>query len=556
MKNTELLEAVGMIDEQLLVQAETAPAKGWKTARRILLAAAIISALAVTAVAVSGLLSLPVEGGQIISGETVAPFSMDAQGNIDPSGVEGLKVMMDVEVNEDAPTVLEEFYVLDLPSQWRIAGGGGAGDGYFYASQGSEWKLGNKPGKIRLWQDVTEYYLTSGGCVDTLRKLTAEDGVTATATEFAGLSVLRVNIPALPRFAQDPGIDAYYCVEGETRIYWTDGDYMLMFAYPQWISDGEAEAMVRSLEKETYIDPRPEGYGQVDPQRIAQSLPGLSFDVKNGTSCANSTMGLGSFAYDDGYIYCAGDGAIYRYDLSSGQTEEFLLSSKYAVSGNLTVAGDYILYTDTWSDLMALRKDGTQEAPVFQGFHLAQLYVDGTTVYTTEGVINVLTGAVTPWPEGVHNFYVEGSYVYALSEEENCFLRAPKGTMDFEKIPLSFCPVKILVEGEAVYLARSGKTWPVVHYQNGVETQLPICAVEYQVLDGKLIYRDEETEGRGICSYDLDTGEKQVLAQEGFNFAILEDRYVCICCADHTGQVYHRILDWQTGQQHQPNCSG
>lgn len=554
MKQEQLLDAIGGIDESFLMEAEKGVYRGGKAIRRVFLAAAIIGALALTAAAVSGLFGRPIEDSQIVTGETVAPFTMDAEGNILQEGAAGLKVSMEVTVNQDAPNTLEEFYVLELPEEWRIAGGGGAGDGYRYYTHGYEWKKGNLPGRIRLEQEVTSYYtddIYGENCVGTLPKLTAEDGVTGEITEFAGIPVLKVTIPALPRYADDPSIDAYYCVDGETRLYWTDGNYMLMFAYPQWMSDGQAARLMLSLEKEAYVDATPEDYGKVNPESIEDRLPDFSVGSETGTTCANNTMGLGRFVYSDGYIYCAGVGCIYRYDLQTGQTTEMVLADRYAGPGDLFATDHYICYTDTWSALMALGKDGTTEVPVYEGVHSAQLYAAGSTLYTTDGIIDLNNGSITPWPEGTLSYYVDGNYIYILCEDVSGFLRAPKGTMDFETIPLSCRPISILADGEDIYLTEggTGMRWSVIRYRNGEETVLPIRAVEFQVFDGHIIYRCEDEKGQAIKAYNMQTGESRVLHEDGFNFSILEERYVCIYCADSAGQGYCVILDWQTGEQ-------
>lgn len=553
MKQEQLLEAIGGIDEGFLMESEKAPSSKIRLIRRSLLVAAAIGTLVLTVAAATGLFSRPIENSDIISGETVAPFTMDAEGNIDPSGAAGLKVTMQVQINENAPAYLEEFYVLEMSDQWCIAGGSCSGDGYHYYTQGYEWKKGTLPGRIRLEQSVTAYY-TQGiygeNCVGTLPKLTAEDGVTAQITEIAGISVLKVTIPALPRYANDPSIDSHYCVDGETRLYWTDGNYMLMFAYPAWMADSEAEQLILSLEKQPYVDATPDDYGKVNPESIANRLPDFSIGTETGTTCANNTMGLGRFAYSDGYIYCAGaENHIYCYDLQSGQVKDIILSDRFAGPGEMFVTDNYICYVDSWSDLMVVSKDGVTEEAVYQGIHSARLYAEGSTLYTASGIIDLTTGRITNWPEGVYNYYVDANYIYALKEGENCFLRAPKGTMDFVSIPVSFCPISIFADGEDIYMTQGGTTnWTVIRYHNGQETKLPIRALEFQVFDGTIIYRCEQSQGQAIKSYDLQTGEIRVLHEDGFNFSILNNRYVCICCADDEGQSYSVILDWQTGE--------
>ena len=83
----------------------------------------------------------------------------------------------------------------------------------------------------------------------------------------------------------------------------------------------------------------------------------------------------------------------------------------------------------------------------------------------------------------------------------------------------------------------------MIRYRNGEETRLPICAYDYQILDGHLIYRDEGKRKTLKC-YDLSTGETKVLCDTLFDFGILEGRYICSLCHDGNVQIY----DWQTGQ--------
>ena len=112
MKKEQLLEAVGNVDEQLLVQAEKTVNRHRVTGRLALIAA-IVAALAITVGASAGLFSRPIKEHKLLEDETVAPFDMDADGNILPGGVKGLTVTMEVAFDNDAPAWIEEFYRLD-----------------------------------------------------------------------------------------------------------------------------------------------------------------------------------------------------------------------------------------------------------------------------------------------------------------------------------------------------------------------------------------------------------------------------------------------------------
>ena len=543
MKKEDLLDAIGGIDEALLAEAERKTG-GRKTLRYMIWIAAIICVLAVT-VAATGVLSRPITGSEIVPDETVFPFQMDAEGNILTEGEKGLKVTMEVEVNPDAPQWLEALYALQPGAQWEYAGGSSSGSQYYLSTMETAWKQDGKPGELRLCQSVVDHYINNTygeNCVDTLAKLGEEDGVTAKTMVVGGYEVLCVTIPELPDYT---GTD--YCTGGETRLYWTDGDYMLHLDYPYWVTDGQAEAMLKSLTVKDFAAPVPEDYGKINPEAIADRLPDLSIGTNNGTTCANNTMGLGYAAYGDGCIYLAGiENGIYRYDLATGKLEEMILANERAVAGQLLVTDSYILYTDLWSDLFALKKDGSAEEPVFQGVGSSHLYAEGTTLYTTDGILDLQTGKIQNWPEGVHSYYVDENYIYATKEDKKLFLRAPKGTMDFEEIQLDFYPIKILAHGEDVYMAEGGnaKNWTVVRYRNGETLRLPVNAVEYQVLGDKLIYRDENSNGNVLKSYDLTTGVTETLCEKMFTFSVLENRYICVFCAEGQ-QEWYTLIDTQ-----------
>lgn len=554
MKREQLLEAIGGVDEQFLMETEQTAKHSGRCVRRIFLVAAIIAVLAITAAASTGLLSLPIGKNEIKSDETVAPFTMDADGNIIPEGVQGLKVTMEVETNAGAPVWLEEIYSLELPKGWTYSGGGSAGDGYRFAAMEMNWRMDNKPGELRLHQSVISYYVENiygENCVDTLPKLSSDDLVTSETVSLAGIQALKVTIPELPWYKEGKdGSD--YCAGGETRLYWTDGDYMLQLDYPYWMEDSQAEQILTELEKKDFVPLTPQDYGTINPARIAAIMPVFEIEQGNtGTTAANSVMGLGRFVYSDGYIYFGEVGCIYRYDLESGETTRLVLSNKYSDPEYMFVTENYICYADGYSGLTAMKKDGSVEEVIYEGIGSSSLYAEGMTLYTADGILNLQTGEVTHLPEEILSYYTDDTYIYAVPENDgHYFLRSQKDSLDFEKIELSFFPIKVLADGEDLYFTEGGqsKRYQVIRYHDGVETRLPISAVEYQVLDGHVIYRCEDEAGRSIKSYNLQTGEIKVLHDEGFNFSILQERYICLCCADSNGRGYYCILDWETGE--------
>lgn len=559
MKKEQLLEAIGEVDEQLLLQSELVCHTGKKTIRRLLLVAAAIALLAITAAAGVGLMSRPIGETEIILGETIAPFYMDAQGNIIPSGVEGIKIAMEVAVDADVPTYLEEIYHLNMSEEWEWSGGGGGMGLYTYFSWSKCWAQEGKPGEVRLHQnvvDATQKIQT----VDLLEKLTVEaELLTAQKTNVAGIEVLKVVIPAQPNYK-----GTKYCPEGETRLYWCDGQYLLQLDYPNWISDAEAEKLLKTIEKEEYIVPLPEDYGTVNTERISQLSPQFSVQKgQTGTAMANSVMGWGRFACSDNVIYYGNDGQIIGFDLQTQKSTIYQLPNRLSSTLELFATENYICYEDMRDALMAQPKKGGEPVAIYQGLGVTHLYADGPELYSNNGAdylsrINLETGKVEHLVDNANSYYVDDTYIYVVQSgtDENYFLRSRKDTIRFEKIPLSFHPVKVIADGEDLYFCRGGKGYDyrVIHYRDGVEKELPVYAYDYQIMDGKLLYHDEREEWM-IRSYDLKTGEISVLQERCHDFAIMEGRYIGFTCVDDENHPYPVILDTKTGESYKPKLT-
>jgi len=542
MRKEQLLEAVGNVDEQLLVQAEKTVNRH-RVVGRFALIAAIVAALAITAGASAGLFSRPIKEHKLLEDETVAPFDMDADGNILPGGVKGLTVTMEVAFDNDAPAWIEEFYRLDPGDPWQYAGGGGAGDGYEFGFMRTDWQIEGKPGRLRLHQSVASYYTQSGnGSVGTLEELTPNDGVSAETVEMAGAQMLKVTIPALKDY---DGIQ--YCADGETRLYWTDGKYILELDYPSWVTDQKAEKLLESLYLEPYTPAYPKNYGKIDTGVIENMKPGFSVTAGDtGTTAANSSMGLGLFAYSEGSVYMGESGRIQRYDLQSGQTKTYVLSDAYSSPKLLFCTEAYVCYVDAWNCLVAVNKETGAEQVLYEGIYSGDLYADGPKLYTRRGVMDLQTGQIRQYAEEINSCYVDDAYVYATPTDDGYyFLRRAKDVESFERIELDFFPIKVLANGEDLYFSEGGasKSYQLIHYRDGVQTRLPIHTLQYQILDGQIIYLDRD--GKNLNRYDPATGETTRIGTNVFDFSILEGRYICM-------DLYNEapvILDWETGKR-------
>lgn len=553
MKQEQLLQAIGGVSEDMLLESEQVTHRPGKTVRRFILVAAAVAALAITAVASTGIFSRPIGETGIVTDETVAPFEMDAAGNIIMGGVEGQKIAMQVQIDPDAPTYLEEIYYVELPEQWEDAGGASGGNTYTYFAWERWWETEGKPGRLRLRQSTTSNYtngVSGENVVDMLRGLPSDAELTTQKVTMAGLELLKLTISELPGYDESQG--HLYCAGGETRLYWSDGRYLLQFDYPYWVTDAEAEKLLQTLYTKEFIVAYPEDYGTVNTEKIAALNPYFEIEPGDtGTTAGNIVMGLGRFAYGDDGIYYSDLGHIYHYNLETGKTRTYILRDKMDDPMQLFVTENYICYTDSWSRSIALPKDGGPETILYEGIGSGRLYADGSILYCTDGQINIKTGKITPWEKDLIGWYVDDEFIYGVEgSESKSFLRIRKDTMEMERIELSFAPITVLADGEDLYFTETGAgdRYCLVHYRDGVETKLPIRAVEYQILDGHVIYRCEDEAGQAIKSYNLETGEIKVLKEDGFNFSILKERYICLFCADDNGQGYCTVLDWQTGE--------
>lgn len=286
---------------------------------------------------------------------------------------------------------------------------------------------------------------------------------------------------------------------------------------------------------------------------------GLVSTENSGASVSNLSTGMGTFVYTDEGIYHGVPGYIYLYDTQWNILKKYALADEYETPVYLFAAEDAIIYVNVtgvatenageldaptreqhWG-LRRLGKDGSGPETICPGISGTNVYVDGTRLYTTNGgtmltQIDLLTMEKTELLENTHEYFVDDTYIYAVrSGEENCYFRSRKDEIAFEKINLDFDPNKIVADGEDLYLCRwidpdlregSNKAYQVSLIRDGMTLPLPVYSWFYQVLDGCVLYR--ESDPYVLKCYDISTGETTVLAEDVFEFSVLEDRYICV----------------------------
>lgn len=282
---------------------------------------------------------------------------------------------------------------------------------------------------------------------------------------------------------------------------------------------------------------------------LTASALGSSLFKSGSNTMGNIITGLGRFAHDGGYIYYGSVGTIYKLELETGSIEKIPLADSHADPKYLVAAQDGLGYVTGFDRFEIISPEGTGQQVLIEEDTAARLFVDGNMLYTENGVnlqrTNMETGEKELLATGTHGYYVDDSYIYALTEGA-LFLRSGKDSIAFEEFPLSFHPAGLIADGADLYFSvyRGAGRYQVIHYRDGLETRFPVFAHFMQILDGKLLYLDS-SEKNILKSYHLTTGETTVIAENVFEFSVLENRYLCI-------DFYNdrcRILDFQTGKE-------
>ncbi len=297
---------------------------------------------------------------------------------------------------------------------------------------------------------------------------------------------------------------------------------------------------------------------------------------ENGSSASNLATGMAGFVYSDGYIYQGVPGYIYKYDHDGNIVKTYPLSDKFETPHYMFATDDAIVYVNgmglavepedetapTREDFWGLRvqpKDGSDPYSICPGVEATHAYADGDQLYINNGGtklsrVDLITYEQTDLMENVYSYFVDDTYIYAIQNnygndgDVNCYFRSRKDVIVFEKIALPFDPNNIIADGEDLYICEwmngddqkaLGERYRVNLVRDGEVTPLPIYSWFYQVLDGCVVYIERDT--YLLQSYDLSTGEVTTIAENIFEFSVLEDRYICIVTFNADPLIY----DWQ-----------
>lgn len=238
MKREELLEAIGGIDESLLAEPAQDTWTHRRTMRWMILVPAAVIALAISVAAATGLISVPIIDSKITEDETVSSIVFVDGSGVVEGGVMGYNVYMEVDAKENLPETVKTVYTMNLPEQWDHA--------YSMYVGSEDWAQSGwflTPYKeVQLNQYTFEMAERNFGrnYVDKLWSIPKDAPVKSEIVTMAGIEMLRVTISA-------EGMDRLINGDGETRLYWSDGEYIMRLEYPSELTDEEVVAMLNTL---------------------------------------------------------------------------------------------------------------------------------------------------------------------------------------------------------------------------------------------------------------------------------------------------------------------
>lgn len=267
---------------------------------------------------------------------------------------------------------------------------------------------------------------------------------------------------------------------------------------------------------------------------IPDSMQTLDSYDEPSTTCSNIVMGNGTFAYHNNFIYVATYSGVIEYDLLS--KDSVFIPSKNEMNGVSYVDDTYIYFSQREKiGLMRMTKDGKKSETIYDdasGYRY--LYLTETHAYYTDSFVGSLfrynfeTDTENELCSILNGYFIDDNTLYVMQEQkDNIYLyKSNLNEMDFQPVPLSFSPIRVIAIDDTLYLSKKG-IWDIIMYKDGTETTLPIYSFYYQVLGNQIFYIDRST--NMLNSYSLDTGEIRTLFENNvYTFCILAEQYIAI----------------------------
>ena len=258
-------------------------------------------------------------------------------------------------------------------------------------------------------------------------------------------------------------------------------------------------------------------------------------NIESNKNSANVTMELGQIAKQGKYIYFLNSGKVIEYDIDTGVAIE--LNSSNTVMFSMAASDNYIYFAPMGGGgVNRIAKDSNTVEIVFKSDCNRDVYIEGNNAfYYKYGKAlyhrDIISDTETLLVEGhVKTFFIDENNIYVILQHNESgtdsftLMKSPRDNIEFTKVPLSFSPIAVFAHGDDLYLSKMGQ-WEVVKVSDGVETELPIKSLSYQVVGNKLIYSD--TFGK-LKIYDLTTAETATIYEgKSTGLYVLDARYVC-----------------------------
>lgn len=250
----------------------------------------------------------------------------------------------------------------------------------------------------------------------------------------------------------------------------------------------------------------------------------------DSNTMTNTITAQGRFAYSDGYYYFSTASGLYRLRDGAGRPERLPLPAGETEPRFLVMTEQGLGYVTSRDTFAVYTSEGIQEVALPKESHLVRVFAEENYIYTNNGEdfcrIELSSGRKTVLLTEVHGYFVDGDRIYALTEGAR-FLWSPKDTVAFESVPLSFHPASVIAHGDTLYFTEflsDGNRYRVIRYRAGEETQLPVVGFNLQIYGEQLLYMD----GKTLRSYDLVTGKDTLLAEEVYEYAVVNGDRLCI----------------------------
>ena len=242
MKSFDMMEAVSFVEEDLLKESETATYARRPMAFKVLLAAAVIALLSVSAFAASRLF-VDVGDGQIVP-HTFQMQSLDAQWNVTREAeVGGYILTAQIDTCENVPMKLTKAYLPEVPENWECAGAANAkydgqvgmiGITWTYEENGQAYEV--------FYRQESAYSYNHRGDGEVWWITDVPDDVTMTGKN--------VKIGDAPVYQVDVSASTHtwgYPAYAHRMIFWSDGYSIFQLRVPRYWSSERIYELMCSL---------------------------------------------------------------------------------------------------------------------------------------------------------------------------------------------------------------------------------------------------------------------------------------------------------------------